>query len=121
MDRSSKYSRKMMMKKVITAILPFILVAQIPFHPSSYIPTEWMKSVQVGLKWTELMMNGYPGAVEAVPEGIVTTTVVIAGAVPEIEQLQFDFEDEFCDVQIDQAVHKAVRIQRTIAIRTAVL
>jgi hypothetical protein len=114
----------MMMKKVITAILPFILVAQIPFHPTSYIPSEWLKSVQIGLKWTELMMNGYPGseeAEEAVPEGIVTTTVVIAGAVPEFEQLQFDFEDELCEIQIDQAVHKAVRLQRVIAVRTTVL
>jgi hypothetical protein len=113
----------MIMKKVITAILPFILVAQIPFHASSYIPSDWMKSVQYGLKWTELMMNGYPGSAEAeekVPEGIVTTTVVIAGAIPEMERLQFNFEDEFCEIQIQRTIQKAIKTERMIAVRTNV-
>ena len=111
----------MIMKKLMIAILPFILLAQIPFHSFSYTPSEWIKSLQVGLKWTELMMNGYPGAAESegpVPEGIVTTTVVIAGALPEMEHLQFNFEDEFCETQVDQMIQKAIRIQRRIEVRT---
>ena len=113
----------MIMKKVITAILPFILVAQMSFHPSSYIPSDWLKGLQIGMKWTELMMNGYPGAADAdemVPEGVVTTTVVIAGAIPEFDEVQLYFGDEFCETQVDQVIQKAIRIQRTIAVRTNV-
>ncbi len=98
------------MKRFVTAILPLILIGQIPFHATNYVPSDWMKRFQYGLKWTELMMNGYPGAAnatESVPEGVVTTTVTMASAIPEFEHIQKPIEEEFCNDDMNEKIETA--------------
>lgn len=93
------------MKKILTAFLPFILLAQLPIQASKFVPAEWMKSFQYGVKWTELMVNGYPGtsdqSLDTIPEGKVTTTVVMASAVAEPEALAIPVE---CSIEIQQRI-----------------
>ena len=90
------------MKKIFTAFLPFILVAQLPMNAAKFVPAEWMKRVQYGLKWTELMLDGYPGASEAsetIPEGHVTTTVTMASAIPDPAEIEATADKYLCDVE----------------------
>jgi hypothetical protein len=98
------------MKRVITVILPLILAAQLPFGTMKYLASEWMNSFEYGLKWTELMMSGYPGAPEVeerVPAGEVTMTVTLASAIPEIEILPtIEIEKEICRVQMEEQFQK---------------
>lgn len=114
------------MKKVVIAIFPLILLAQIRFNASSYIPTEWIKSVQYGLKWTELMVNGYPGAAveaqvnEPIPEGVVTTTVVMTAALADIEEVQLRYEQDFCEAEVQQLIQHA-KGRRIVVHRTNLL
>lgn len=112
------------MKKLLTAFLPFILVAQLPISTARFIPSEWIKSFHYGLKWTELMMNGYPGAEEtpqeSIPEGEVTTTVVMAGAIPDVEMVHISLDkelldSEFCEkiaIQASEAVRIRMEVQK---------
>lgn len=104
------------MKKVITAILPLILAAQLPFGTMKHMTSEWMNSFAYGLKWTELMMSGYPGASEtresqeSVPRGEVTMTVTLASAIPEIEELPIiQIEKEFCRIEMEQEFQKTMK------------
>lgn len=98
------------MKRVITAILPLILAAQLPFGTLKYVTSEWMKSFEYGLKWTELMMSGYPGSsetVDKVPNGEVTMTVTLASFGPEMDELPIiEIEKEFCRVQLEKEFQK---------------
>ena len=108
------------MNRVIIAILPIILIVQLGFHASSLVPSEWIKSLNYGLKWTELMMNGYPGAeevTEAVPEGVVTTTVVLVTAVPELEQYPIAIEVEICNEQIKEEIERAREEAHTVLVK----
>ena len=87
------------MKKVMIAILPLLLAMQMPFQTLNFVPSELLKNVKYGMKWTELMLNGYPGGedtMEKVPEGTVTTTVLIAGAIPQQEDLEIAIDPELC-------------------------
>jgi hypothetical protein len=104
------------MKRVITVILPLILAAQLPFGTLKYMTSEWMNSFEYGLKWTELMMNGYPGASEtkesqeSVPVGEVTMTVTVASMIPEIEPLPIiEIEKEICRVEMEKEFQKRVK------------
>ncbi|MCI0412449.1 hypothetical protein L0222_06555 [bacterium] len=101
------------MKKVISVILPLILAAQLPFGTMKYLTSEWMNSIEYGLKWTELMVSGYPGASETqeseeiIPHGEVTMTVTLASAIPEIEELpMIEIEKEICQVHMQQELQK---------------
>jgi hypothetical protein len=95
------------MKKLILAFLHFLLIAQLPMNATKFIQSEWMKSFQYGLKWTELMMNGYPGTAEAsgepVPEGTVTTTVMMASAIAGPAEIDFHLP-AICDEELSQQV-----------------
>jgi hypothetical protein len=119
------------MKRAIIALLPLILAAQLPISAVKYVPAEWMKSFEYGLKWTELMMNGYPGASETadkVPEGEVTMTVTLASAIPEFHEIDIEMEKDFCRVHPEEEIqmktmevikrHRELRRQRLIKIGT---
>jgi hypothetical protein len=118
------------MKRVITAILPLILAAQLPFGTMKYLASEWMNSLEYGLKWTELMMSGYPGAPEvdeSVPAGEVTMTVTLA-SFAEFEGVEMEIEKEICRVQMEEEFqkktikilkrHRALKEHRLIKIGT---
>ena len=101
------------MKRVITVILPLILAAQLPFGTMKFVASEWMNSFEYGLKWTELMMNGYPSGSETdeeVPNGEVTMTVTLASFSPEGEDLprmeHIEIEKEFCQIQLEEEFQK---------------
>ena len=107
------------MKKVIIAILPLLLAMQMPFQSFNFVPSELLKNVKYGMKWTELMLNGYPGAeesMEKVPEGTVTTTVLIAGAIPRQEDLQIRIDPELCET----ITREELEITRREALRVLV-
>ena len=98
------------MKRVTTAIFTLILAAQLPFGALKYVTSEWMNSFEYGLKWTELMMSGFPGASETeeqIPNGEVTMTVTLAGFSPEIQHLPvIEIKKEFCQVHLEQEFQK---------------
>jgi hypothetical protein len=101
----------MMMKRLITLLLPLILAADLPFTAFHHIPADWTKSFQYGLKWTKLMLNGYPSDVNAeqVPQGFVTTTVVIAQPVADFEDVEIEISKELCDAELQLRVEKMMK------------
>jgi len=95
------------MKRLIAAVLPILLAAQIPFGAVKLVPSDWKKNFDYGVKWTELLLDSYSTVmngeqdVERIPSGTVTTTVAMA-LIPEIEDLQI-IDPEICQAQMEIA------------------
>ena len=108
------------MKRLILAVLPILLAAQIPLNVTKIVPSDWKRNFDFGMKWTALLLESYfsdsdnGSASETVPDGIVTTTVVLA-SMPEFEeQFQMVVDQEVCrtQVEITKETEKAMKIQR---------
>src|SRR5687767_5800249 len=101
------------MKKIFTAIFSFILVAQLPMNAPKFVSTEWMKSIQYGLKWSELMIVGYPGSrdtnEESIPQGHVTTTVTMASAIPDAVDIQATADPYLCEIEYQKNLSDQAR------------
>ena len=108
------------MKRLILAVIPILLAAQIPMNVTRIVPSDWKRSFDFGVKWTGLLLDSYfsdsdnASDSEIVPDGIVTTTVVLA-SMPEFdEDVQIVIDQEVCQAQAEIAKEseKIVRIQR---------
>jgi hypothetical protein len=108
------------MKRLILAVLPILLAVQIPLNVTKIVPADWRKNFDFGVKWTGLLLNSYFSdsddelESEDVPEGVVTTTVVLV-SMPEFEdQVQFAMVQEMCRAQLKIAKEseKILKIQR---------
>jgi len=109
------------MKRLILALLPVLMAAQIPFSVTELVPSDWKKNFDFGVKWTELLVESYSTLTnneqdkDSVPSGIVTTTVAMA-MIPEPEDFQIVIEPEICRAQIEIArrTREVVRIQKKL-------
>jgi len=108
------------MKRLILAVLPILLAAQIPLSVTNLVPSDVKRSFHFGVKWTGLLLSSFWNASndevesDAIPAGVVTTTVVLA-SIPQFDQeIQIAFEKEICKAQVEfaQKTAQAVRIQK---------
>ena len=106
------------MKRLILAVLPILLAAQIPLNITKIVPSDLKRNFDFGVKWTALLLESYfsdsDDESETVPDGIVTTTVVLA-SIPEFdEHVQIVIDKEMCRAQLEiaQESEKIVKIQR---------
>ena len=108
------------MKRLILAVLPILLAAQIPLSVTKIVPSEWKKNFNFGVKWTHLLLDSYSSGLndeidsESIPEGVVTTTVILA-SMPEFEeQTEVAFDDAICQAQLEFAKRsrEAIKIQK---------
>jgi len=108
------------MKRLILAVIPIFLAAQIPLSVTKIVPADWKRNFDFGVKWTGLLLDSYfndsndKSEAETIPDGIVTTTVVLA-SMPEFEdQTQIVVDSEVCRAQIEIAkqTERIVKIQR---------
>jgi hypothetical protein len=106
------------MKRLILAVLPILLAAQIPLNVTKIVPSDWKRSFDFGVKWTGLLLDSYfsdsDNESETVPDGIVTTTVVL-DSIPEFdEHVQIVIDKEMCQTQLEIAMEseKIVKVQR---------
>ena len=113
-----------MMKRLIVAVLPILLAAQIPLSVTKYVPSDLKKNFDFGVKWTELLLESYSSdsnresESDSIPEGFVTTTVVLASMhIPDIQiedHLQIVVGQEMCQLQaqVAKSAEKAIKIQQ---------
>ena len=108
------------MKRIILAILPIILAAQIPLNTTTLVPSEWKKTLDFGVKWTSLLVNSFSAVAddnaedESIPEGVVTTTVAMA-AIPDTVDFELAIERRLCltQVEIQQRAKAIEKMQKS--------
>jgi hypothetical protein len=108
------------MKRLILAVLPILLAAQIPLNVTKIVPSDWKRNFDFGVKWTGLLLDSYfsdfnnESESETVPDGIVTTTVVLASMSEFEDHVQIVVDQEVCRAQVEIAkeTEKAMKVQR---------
>jgi len=114
------------MKRLILAILPIILAAQIPLHITTLVPSDWKETLDFGVKWTSLLVNSfsagpnYKTEKEVIPEGVVTTTVAMILPAPADFEFQIDHEVEQAQYEVARA-REAVKLQKELNKRLRLL
>ena len=114
------------MKRLILAILPIILAAQIPLHVTTLVPSEWKETLDFGVKWTSLLVNSFSAVVnneneeESIPEGVVTTTVAMVLPAPADFEFQIDRQVEQTQKQVARA-REALKLQKELNKRLRLL
>jgi len=109
------------MKRLILAILPILFAAQIPLQAQHFVPSDWKRTFDFGVKWTSLLVNSFSAGAndeskdDLVPEGIVTTTVAMT-VIPEPAEFQIAIERQICQaqIQIAQRAKDAARIEKDL-------
>ncbi len=106
------------MKRIAISILPLIMVVFLRVSPSMLISSELRDILRQGAFFAHLLIDNYPGIEEKqretiAPVGIPTgsvETVVIAMAIPELENMDLEMETTLC-----AARHlKAENLRKTI-------
>jgi hypothetical protein len=109
------------MKRLILAILPILLAAQIPVNVAQLVPSDLKKTLDFGVKWTSLLVNSFSAVSndtskkESIPEGVVTMTVTMA-AIPDTPDIQIAVQRQIClaQVEIAEKAKEAARIQKDL-------